>query len=130
MTHKTRHLLWLLACLCVLCIAQVGSPGPLHAATDQPTTEATDSLNLGSGLQLVLFRDAESLTLYVPEKDVVSLSGLTFEAVNAQGKRLKIRLDEFPALRGLDMARIVGPACFQFVSNQRTPLPLGRSLTW
>src|SRR4051812_32478620 len=103
MTHKTRQLLVFLACLCLLSLAQIGGPGSLRAATEQPTAEtaeATDSLDLGSGLQLVLFRDAESLTLYVPEKDVVSLSGLTFEAVNAQGKRLKIRLDEFPALRG------------------------------
>src|SRR5689334_5144929 len=125
MTHKTQQILVLLACPCLFSLSQMTSPASLRAATEQPTADSTstaeapDSLDRRSGLQLVLYRDAESLPLYVPEKDVVSLSGLTFGAVNAQGNRLKIGLGVLAGITGLDLAGIVGPACFQFVSNQR-----------
>jgi hypothetical protein len=71
-------------------------------------------------VSIVIFREADTLTLYVPDKGLVSLEGLTIEATAIDGTKLSKRLDEFAAFRGLPFDRIVAPACFILESNLKT----------
>src|SRR5947207_5568766 len=71
-------------------------------------------------VSIVIFREADTLTLYLPDKGLVSLEGLTIEATAIDGKKLSARLDDFVAFRGLPFDRIVAPACFILESNLKT----------
>src|SRR5262245_56897426 len=71
-------------------------------------------------VSIVIFREADTLTLYVPDKGLVSLEGLTIEATAIDGTKLSKRLEEFAAFRGLPFDRIVAPACFILESNLKT----------
>jgi uncharacterized protein YgiM (DUF1202 family) len=71
-------------------------------------------------VSIVIFREADTLTLYLPGKGLVSLEGLTIEATAIDGTKLSVRLDQFTAFRGLPFDRIVTPACFILESNLKT----------
>jgi hypothetical protein len=61
-----------------------------------------------------LYRDAESLTLYVPQQTApVNLSGLAFEVRAATGERITRPLEEYAGFRGLNYASLPTPICFR-----------------
>ncbi len=83
-----------------------------------PATNAVLSAQDQEPVDVIIFRETDTLTFYLPAKSLVSLEGLTIEATTIDGTRLKKRLDEFTAFQGLPFDRIVAPACFVLQSNE------------
>ena len=57
-------------------------------------------------VDLTIFRDEDSLTIFVPGNTPVSLQGFRFEFTTSAGQRDSKRLEDFPSFRGLYFDRI------------------------
>ncbi len=88
------------------------------AASAFATTRLAAAYQTDASTILKLFRDGDSLTIFVSNDGIVSLEGLTIESTDAQSNLLTLRLDQVPAFQGLPFDRIVAPACFHFESDQ------------
>jgi formylglycine-generating enzyme len=69
-------------------------------------------------VDLVIFRDEDSLTIYVPQDGTVSLQGLQLEVMTATGETMSFLLAEFPAFRGLRWSDIPAPICLRLQRDQ------------
>jgi hypothetical protein len=68
-----------------------------------------------------LFRDEESLTVFVDGNQPVSLAGLTFEVTTLTGETERYPLDIFSAFLGLDFTELPTPICLR-LEYSRTDL--------
>ncbi len=80
-------------------------------------------LSQAEPVNLIIFRDVDSLTLYIPGNQPVSLQGLTLEVETATGARISHLLEEFPSFRGLPFNRVPTPICLRLEREgiSRTP---------
>jgi len=90
-----------LVVLLILCFvtSKIGAAGPVLGVV-----EAT------------IFRDSDSLTLYVPDQGEVSLAGFAFVADNRT-----YGLEDFISFRGLPFDRLPTPICFRLIRNGSNP---------
>ena len=82
-------------------------------------------LSQTSTVNLTLFRDVDSLTIYIPGNQFISLRGLRLESETASGARVGRALEAYPAFRGLDFGAVLPPICFRIErEGSRRTLPL------
>jgi formylglycine-generating enzyme required for sulfatase activity len=76
--------------------------------------------------EIIIFRDAESLTLYVlPCNPPVSIVGLTFQVTTSENELITHKLDDFDSFRGILFENLPTPICFRIVKfGSRIPVPL------
>lgn len=70
-------------------------------------------------VELTIIIDDNSLTVYVPGNQVVSLSGLTFEWRDEDGIQTQL-LESYPAF-GINFQRVAAPICFRLVRDGTSP---------
>ena len=79
-------------------------------------------------VEITIFRDPNSLTIYMSAQGEVSLNGLTFEVVRRVGQQEQIitrPLHNFPEFRVLPFTSLTGPLCLRLeVHNTQSPAPL------
>jgi len=93
--------------------------------TSTPTAIETEFLAMTPViLRIIIFRDENSLVIYVPPSvQSVSLQGITLE-VEIRGTRERYRLEDYPAFGGFGFGTITGPLCFVLESaGNNSPLP-------
>ncbi|HEX2906366.1 MAG TPA: hypothetical protein VHO69_05855 [Phototrophicaceae bacterium] len=79
-----------------------------------------------SPVSLTIIIDEDSLTVYVPAGDSVSLDGLNMVVADNLGKTAAYFLADYPLFRPLDWNRIPTPICIRLErANNKTPLPVG-----
>lgn len=71
------------------------------------------------GVDVTIFVDAESLTVYVPGNQPVALDGFGFE-VEIDGQPQTFPLFEYPSLRGIPLDLVEAPICFRLVLDTST----------
>ncbi len=75
-------------------------------------------------VRIVVYRDAQSLTLYLPDAGFPDITGLYIEATTAVGEIVRRDLAALPAFRGLPYNRLPAPICFYMISASSATLPL------
>jgi serine/threonine protein kinase len=106
-------------------------PTALPTQTNPPPTATVPSA------RLIVFRDQDTLFLYLPDTPQVALDSLALEAQTAQGVHLSKMLKDYPSFLGLPFDKMHGPICFRLTtrnSNSAVPLecrslPAGQMLT-
>ncbi|MBZ0301968.1 MAG: tetratricopeptide repeat protein, partial [Anaerolineae bacterium] len=76
-------------------------------------------------VEIRIFRDADSLTVYVPQQGEVSLNGLTFEVTIRKGdteQTLARPLPSFPEFRALPFDHLSAPLCLR-LERSGSPMP-------
>ncbi len=86
------------------------------------TTFSTDAQ--GETVRIVVYRSADSLTLYLPDVGFPDITGLYIEATTAIGETVRRDLALLPAFRGLPYNRLPAPICFHLISASSATLPL------
>lgn len=72
-----------------------------------------------------MYRDMDTLTLYMPDQDKVSLTTLAIQVTRPNGQTKSALLKDYPSFVGLPFDNVGGPICFQIGTRARsTPLPL------
>jgi TIR domain-containing protein len=103
--------------------------GPLTNTPNPPTNTPplpTPTISSSNTITIAIFRDQDSLTLYVPDTDEqVSLEGLTFNVTTFSGEIIK-RLDrDYLSFIGITFHNLPTPICFRLVrSGSGSPTPL------
>lgn len=105
------------------------SPQPSNTPTNTsnpPTSTPTPPTPAASGgtITLTIFRDEDSLTLYVPKTDEqVSLEDLTFQVTTANGTIILLQLDKFPSFAGLPFDNLSSftPMCLRLIRDGSAP---------
>ena len=99
------------------------SPPPLPPTSAGPDDSALPvTIPATSGVDLVLYRDASSLTLYLPNQGTVSLEDLSFRVVKIEGP-LDYPLQGFEF--GLSLDALPTPLCLRLERNRSSdPLPI------
>ena len=75
-----------------------------------------------SSFEIVLFRDKDSLTVYIPGNTAVSIRGLQFETADSSSRRFAYRLEEYSAFYGLNFDAVQAPICLRLL-RQGVNLP-------
>ncbi len=78
----------------------------------------------GETVRIVVYRSADSLTLYLPDAGFPDITGLYIQATTAVGETVRRDLALLPAFRGLPYNRLPAPICFQIISVSSATLPL------
>ncbi len=86
------------------------------------TTTSTDAQ--GETVRIVVYRSADSLTLYLPDAGFPDITGLYIQATTAVGETVRRDLALLPAFRGLPYNRLPAPICFHMISASSATLPL------
>jgi hypothetical protein len=74
-------------------------------------------------VEIIVFRDADSLTIYIPGNQTISLLNLGFE-VTIDGKRQLYLLQDYEAFDALYFERVLTPSCFRLESQEcDAPVP-------
>jgi hypothetical protein len=102
-----------------LITATSASAAPLSPTITTALTAAPPSSSIGT-ISATLYRDQQSLTLYVSGNRAVSLAGLTFRANNRD-----YPIESYPSLMGLPFGAMQPPFCLRLVENgANLPIPL------
>ena len=67
---------------------------------------------------IVIFRDVDSLTIYVPENQQVSLEGLKFQVTSATGEVIERLLGQYLSFIGLPFENVPTPICLRLLRDQ------------
>lgn len=116
------------------------TPEPSATPTDQPTsmprptdtsippsdTPATQLAVVANSPMLTIFRDNDTLTVFLPSPNPnPSLEGVTLQVVGSTGEVVTYRLDTYPAFLGVPFGNLPTPICFRLMrSGTSLPVPL------
>jgi|GEM_PF-1060628 len=107
-------------------ITPTASESPTSTSTPTPTYTSTNTPSIGNApINLVLFVESDSLTLFIPgELGVVSLEEIGFQVDTGDETITKFIDENYSAIRGLPFEAIEGPMCLRLELDENdAPLP-------